>query len=307
MTAVERTRHIPFAAWLKLTIQRFRSRGLWFGLGRLRSVRRGYGALMGLRQRLDPAFAISPDAPKLAIRPRTESIFGAVDVAACGKALRRDGLAPGFRLPQAHVAQIVEYASRTPLSCKGSKPFLKGDVRDGRLPDGRGVSLGMVHRTEKGLLRRRCAAVDQIVRDPQLLEVVRRQLGYWPGRVADLELFWTFVSDLTHDEKMAQGNSLEYHYDVCGYNFVMADFYLTDTDRDSGAHVMVLGSQGRKPLRMLWRGHQTDAAVHRAFGAGNELVIEGRAGDGFVADNSCYHKSTPPQRADRLFLRVVYS
>ena len=101
---------------------------------------------------------------------------------------------------------------------------------------------------------------------------------------------------------------IDYHYDVGGFNFVYAGFYITDTDRHSGAHVMMKRSHNRKPLRMLLGSAvASEDAVREQFGWDNELTIEGPAGTAFVQDPSCYHRASSPTRGDRLMLAVRFS
>jgi hypothetical protein len=46
---------------------------------------------------------------------------------------------------------------------------------------------------------------------------------------------------------------------------------------------------------MLWHlARQPDEAVLREYGPASELVIEGRAGSGFVEDASCFHRAIAP-------------
>lgn len=100
---------------------------------------------------------------------------------------------------------------------------------------------------------------------------------------------------------------IDYHCDVGGLNFVYASFYITDTDRHSGAHVMMRRSHNDKPLRMLLRSAvASQEDVHKRYGVDNELIIEGPAGTGFVQDTSCYHRATPPTAGDRLMLAVRF-
>lgn len=296
---------MPRVQNLRTSLRKLRRSGLWYVLGRSHFARRAYSRVESLRQRLVERRGVA-STQRRRIVPRSESVVEGIDLPACTEALRSDGIYLGLKLPDRLVEELRDYASRTSLTFKGSKPFLKCDVHGGRLPDGSRVSMGMAHMNEKGALLQ-SEAVAKIVGDPVLLEAVRRHLGYRPNRLADLELFWNFASDLPLEGRLEQGSSVEYHYDIFGYNFVMAVFYLTDAERGSGAHVMMRGSQRGKSFSMLLRGHRTDDTVRRRFGGENELVVEGRAGEGFLEDNSCYHKALPPADADRLMLRIVYA
>ena len=137
----------------------------------------------------------------------------------------------------------------------------------------------------------------------------REYLGYWPGQVTR-HLTWTFVSELSEAEQRDRFLPLSYHYDVAGYNFMSAYFYITDLDRQSGAHVMIEGSHLRKPLHTLfapWSGRQTDDQIRQYYGQDAEFLIEGKAGLGFVQDPSCFHKLFPPINNNRLVFQVRYA
>ena len=154
----------------------------------------------------------------------------------------------------------------------------------------------------------RCPAVREVTQDPVLRAIVCNYLGYEPPRMLTI-LDWSFASDFTDQERrQLKHHVIDYHYDVGGFNFVYASFYILDTDRYSGAHVMMKRSHNRKPLRMLLGSTvATEAAVREQFGYENEVMIEGAAGTGFVQDTSCYHRATPPTRRDRLMLVIRFS
>ena len=91
-----------------------------------------------------------------------------------------------------------------------------------------------------------------VVEDPVLRAIVRKYLGYEPSRVLTILGPEDYVSDFTDEERRElKHHVIDYHYDVGGFNFVYAGFYITDTDRHSGAHVMMKRSHNHKPLRML--------------------------------------------------------
>jgi hypothetical protein len=103
---------------------------------------------------------------------------------------------------------------------------------------------------------------------------------------------------------------LFYHYDVAGYNFMSAYFYITDMDELSGAHVMIASSHEQKPWHTLfapWSGRQTDDQVLNYYGQDRELLIAGRAGFGFVQDPACFHKLLPPLKQHQLIFQVRYA
>jgi hypothetical protein len=132
-------------------------------------------------------------------------------------------------------------------------------------------------------------------------------LGHEPRKILII-LHWSFASDFTDQERrQLRHHVIDYHYDVGGFNFVYASFYITDTDRNSGAHVMMKRSHNKKPLQMLLGSAvASQDAVRQRYGIENEITIEGPAGTGFVQDTSCYHRATPPIHRDRLMLAVRF-
>jgi hypothetical protein len=104
---------------------------------------------------------------------------------------------------------------------------------------------------------------------------------------------------------LAQWQTVDYHFDVDGYSFIYANFYITAVDRDSGAHAYIRGSHKHKPWWMLLHSaNQADNAVLEYFGKESEVVVEGAAGFGFLEDASCYHKALPPKTRERLMLQI---
>jgi hypothetical protein len=242
------------------------------------------------------------------LRPRRETIFKQINADQSVEELRKDGITLGFSLPTHLVDEIYSLATRLPLQNSArSKPFRKPEVSEGgRLADGEMVTLGTVYKHNKlRLLEHDC--VSQIVNDPLLLEVVSRYLGYWPERLSDVELYWSFATRLSPEEQMRQGNAIDYHFDLHGFNFIMVAFYITDTDANSGAHVMFKTSHINKALPMFFSYSQPVDALRRLYGNENETMIEGKAGTGFIMDNSTYHRASTPETADRLLLRLVYT
>jgi hypothetical protein len=89
----------------------------------------------------------------------------------------------------------------------------------------------------------------------------------------------------------------EFHFDVHSYNFAYAAYYLLDTDRNNGAHVMITHSHKDKPTAWLFgSANQKDDVIYAHYPEDKVLIIEGMAGTGFWQDSSCYHKALPPEK-----------
>jgi hypothetical protein len=214
-------------------------------------------------------------------------------------ALQTDGVAVGFDLPPEMIAGIRGYAERTLCRRSGDgRQFFMSEVSKGRLADGKPVVLGMVDNP------RACPEIEWLCAEPILLTVASKHLGYRP-RQAEPRLYWSFVCSVTRQDRLAQWQTVDYHFDVDGYSFIYANFYITAVDRNSGAHAYIRASHKRKPWRMLLHSaNQTDEAVFAYFGRYNEVIVEGMAGYGFLEDASCYHKALPPVRRKRLMLQI---
>ena len=268
---------------------------LYFAMGRFRTVRRSYSALRHLRQNLSPA---TPAGRGYA----GPSLFDGHDKRTIVETLNRDGVYVGLQLPPAVVEEVVGFARSTTLTRWAEEDsFTYPDVKDGRLPGGQPVVVGSVRDPEA------CPAVTRIKNDPKLREYVAAYLGYVPQQVR-VVLFWNFASNLTPEERAKVHQANNYHYDVDGYNWLYTQFFMTDVDADAGQHIIIKGSHRDKPLHLLFSSvKQPDEAIHAYYGAGNESVIEGKAGLGFIEDTSSFHKATEPHKRDRLLLQYVFT
>lgn len=149
-------------------------------------------------------------------------------------------------------------------------------------------------------------AVRALAGDPALYDAARLFLRYRPREVS-IWLFWSFANRLSAEHRRSVYQTIDYHYDVDGMNFMYANFYLLDTTRTNGAHALIAGSHRRKGLRqLLGIARIGDDEAKAIYGADAERIIEGPAGSGFLEDTSCYHKALPPQTGDRLMLQLRY-
>jgi hypothetical protein len=139
-----------------------------------------------------------------------------------------------------------------------------------------------------------------------LVDVAAAYLGYSPARVSAW-LFWSLRNEMTLAEREANYQTIRFHYDVHGLNFLYVNFYLTPTDARSGAHVMIEASHRRKSVRRLFgtaRLNDTDAV--RDYGQRSLRTISGPPGTGFFEDASCYHKALAPIEHDRFMLQLRF-
>ncbi|MDQ0559882.1 hypothetical protein QO004_001664 [Rhizobium mesoamericanum] len=278
-------------------VSKVRKHDLAYLLGRFRMVRAVYSSgrsVIGFFQR--------PAEPRG--KWHLPTLFPHASVPDIVQSIRDEAVFVGLNLPSHIVDEIKTFALAEPLHAiydpKGPT-FHYSEVLNGIASDGRPMPVGGVSDPA------RCPAVQKVIDDPILRSIVRKYLGHEPRNIITI-LAWNFASPMTDEERRRLKHGvIDYHYDVAGYNFVYASFYITATDRYSGAHVMMKRSHKWKPLRMLLgSARASQEAVYEQFGRENEITIEGPAGTGFVQDTSCYHRASSPTRGDRLMLAIRF-
>lgn len=265
---------------------------------RFATVRKAYSLLQSSRQYCSTNLY----PPNLDITET--SIFDWSSLKTHSEAMHGFGVSFGLQLPTNLVQDIHDYALHTPcLEPNYERDFCVQDIHDGHLPDGHPVIRALVI-PDRGST---CEAIAQIVQDPLLLTLVRNYLHYYPTQIS-WHLTWSIASPLPEEIVRQQYPPASFHYDIAGYNFMTAYFYITDVDVESGPHVMIRDSHKTKPLKMLISGgRQTDEAIFKAYGKDKEMVITGSRGFGFVQDPSCFHKVKPPKKNHRLLLQIRFS
>ena len=248
------------------------------------------------RHRLAPTAAVH-------LQP-TPTMFAGMSAEAAVRELRARGVHQGFQLQRSAIREIVDYASRSPcvLPVGDGAPFRFAEVHDGRAPDGSPVAVADVDMAD-----RPCPAVERLSLDALLLDTVAGYLGYPPTRVAT-RLFWSPASRLGDGLRRRNAQPVDFHYDIDPARSLYFFFYLTPTDRNSGAHVVLPTTHVRKPISIvLGSTFQSAKRLRALYPAVEPLVIEGEPGFGFAEDPACFHKVLAPRRADRLALQLRYS
>jgi hypothetical protein len=233
----------------------------------------------------------------------SDSIFRNVNVEQAVSDIRKDAVHLPVILPPESVAELRHIAETADLEAStksGAQHFHYADVRNAHLPNGELVLVARV------VDAKQFPAVHRVAADPIVLSVMSDYLGYTPTR-RDVRLFWSFASDAPLAVRKVARQTTEFHFDVHSYSFAYAAYYLLDTDRHNGAHVMIAGSHKDKPASWLFgSANQKDEVVYAHYPKDKVLVIEGKAGTGFWQDSSCYHKALPPERSERLLFQVRY-
>jgi len=269
--------------------------------GRFRSIRRGYSGVQRVRQlvRGTPPLLVSEhysaDARPVAVAP-SPLVTSAHGNGAHVANLTRDAVSEGIELaPHAH-EHLVDLARTLPLIENGT-PLPPLDEIRGR---GTGVALATVTQASYD------STVQALLGDAMLVDVATAYLGYRPSRVSPW-LFWSLVNELSTEAREARYQTVRFHYDVHSFNFLYVNFYLTDTDERSGAHVLIRGShRGKRWRHLLGSARLTDEQARAEYGDDRILTMRGAARSGFFEDTSCYHKALPPLDRDRLMLQIRY-
>ena len=273
-------------------------------LGRFAIVRDAYSGLHRLKD------AVAGAAP-LRIADLYHPAETTIDVAASGHVLstktaaeqveemRKQSYSLGPTLDQAAIAELQHCAQTLPLH------YNEDDVGTyealSQSPERRGnLALATIRNSA------RLPIIRALAGDKVLYEAASQFLGYRPTEVS-CWFFWSLANHLSDDDRRTASQTIDYHFDVNGFNFLYINFYLLDTGAENGAHALVAGSGRHKRLRhLLGSARLSDAEVRETYGPEAERVIEGPAGAGFLEDTSCYHKALAPKSGDRLMLQFRY-
>jgi hypothetical protein len=278
------------------------SRNPHYVFGRFRSVRRAYSGVQRVRQlvrgreNLQISEKYGDDFRAIDINP-SGLVSSAVDVKTHVSNLERDAVSSGLELTQKAHDHFLHLACTLPLEENGEPVPCLEEIRSN---GGAGVALATVTQASHD------AMMQALMGDAMLLAVVRLYLGYRPSHVSPW-LFWSFVNDLSAEAREARYQTVRFHYDVHSYNFLYVNFYLTDSDERSGAHVLIQGSHRDKRLRhLLGSAKLSDQQAQDDYGESRIRTMRGNARSGFFEDTSCYHKAIPPIERDRLMLQIRY-
>lgn len=260
-------------------------------------VRRGYSLVQNTIQRFDKNI----QQKKLKLSSNT-SIFDGFSVGNAVREMGKTSVAFGLQLSSEMVPSIYEYASNNFCFEPGyTGEFKIDDLENGYLNKERRVFCALVSDLSN------CQTVQKITSDPILLKIASSYLGYYPSLITQ-HLTWSIKSNLPVEEVKKNYPPTNFHYDVAGYNFVTAYFYITNVDLESAPHVMIANSHRNKPWSMLLlSGRHSDENVYKYYGYEDEMVIVGKAGFGFFQDPSCIHKLLPPVTQNRLVFQIRYS
>ena len=147
---------------------------------------------------------------------------------------------------------------------------------------------------------------NDISRDQIFLDTVGSYLGNI--NKIDTKVQWSTVCNASDEWREYDEQTVTFHYDVHDLNFVYIFFYLTECDRNSGAHELIRGSHLNKKFfkHLIGSAKQKKEELEKDYIINDFIVIEGSAGYGFIEDTSCYHRALKPINKPRLSLQFRY-
>jgi hypothetical protein len=229
------------------------------------------------------------------------SAFRGFDAGIVVSAVEKHSWFPGFNLPLELVQEITEATKGARLTnpLHPDITFTENDKCSAEARLGRRIVFG-----EYSELAASNGAVVAICNDPLLRLIATRYLRREPRNVVPRVLM-SFVDRMSAEDRLRQKQTVLFHYDLDGLRTLYFNFYLTDTDENSGAHVLVEGTHGRKRLRhLLGTTNISDDDIAKFYPGRRVVTVRGRKGFGFVEDPYCFHKALPPRTVPRLLLQI---
>jgi hypothetical protein len=247
------------------------------------------------------AAAFAPSATRGAT---PEKALAPLPVVTIVDSVRRTGIATGLRLPAANVAEIRAFAEDHVCFAGMDRrlPFLAAEHAEAERHYGRKILVG--HFLDTVL---KCPAAASVMGNSWLRAVAA---GYFQAepKVIATRLWWSFPTAAPSLADLSLASQDGFHFDLDDWRQLKAFFYLTDVDKDAGAHVYVRGSHARRPLShqfTLFVG-RSEPEIVAAYGADAPWRVTGPAGTGFVEDPFGYHTGTAVRRGRRLVLEISF-
>jgi hypothetical protein len=275
-------------------------------LGRFHAVRQTYSFYQRIQQSINPTREIyignKYDSKTLAsVDDTSDNVYFEHSSEEFAREVEQNAYSFGISLDREVVEKIVDYSKTAWLEPSlESQQLFKFDDVEGNTSNESKVAIGTVR--DAYLM----PEIRSIALNSKLVALASNCLGYYPEHI-NTWLFWSFADTLSEQERRAQYQTIDFHYDIHGLNFLYINFYLTDTTKETGAHVLVKASHKDKKIKfLLGSARLSDSEVINYYGKDNVLTIEGSAGLGFVEDTSCYHKALSPIAGNRLMLQLRY-
>ena len=263
-------------------------------LTRFYIVRKIYGVF---RKRFNNSQSVEPAASSVLL------VSNDYDLVSHANQVKSDSWTFLPKLTSEYVSAITQYAKTT----KGRRPsypktevLFYDDIKREDVSDDDKTLMLRVDPSESREIQRLC-------RDPVLISLAEAYLGY-KVRSVEAQLLWSFGGiEVDMKDRHMKAQAVYYHWDSMAVNGFRVNFYLTDVDENSGAHVLIPRSHRSRPWKYVWaRSTTTDPeALIRYYGG--ERLIDGPAGTGFAQDVNGFHKALAPKSSDRLHLHFRYT
>jgi hypothetical protein len=145
-----------------------------------------------------------------------------------------------------------------------------------------------------------------ISKDENLINLAKNYLG--SVNKIDTKIQFSSVCEATDDWREQNEQTITFHYDVHHLNFLYIFFYITDCDKNSGAHEMVKGSHINKKFfkHLIGSARQNKKSLEFDYSKEKFINVEGKAGHGFIEDTSCFHRARIPINNGRIALHFRY-
>jgi len=273
------------------------SNAIIFALARFYIIRRMVRVGRWIRSRLVPSTCT--------LKPLTNVIAGPPLVNIVEN-LCATGWCPGFALNDNVVEELLNYMKNQKYTCSlipKKITFMLNECERVEKEHDIPICFAQLLATNDSKL------IKSIYKDKALYSIATRYFGYPPTK-ADVKFSVSFATNNQRAEQLSlhQKNKIHYHFDVDEFIHSLSFFfYLTQSDEESGAHVLVPGTHKSKKLSQLFRTlNFSDDEIEESFPNSQPIIVRGNPGEGFVEDSYIMHKALTPKSTGRYLMQVRY-
>jgi len=218
------------------------------------------------------------------------------DQAIIAEDVRTNGISLGLKLAENTCDAIRRYADAKPFYVDGPTGTEARRLNDACAA---GVRFGVYYNASS-----RLEAIRRLRQDPVLVEAATAYLGTQPKFIG-ATLWWCFAGK--RSEWLDSTYSSHWHYDIDDYRSIKFFFYLSDVEKDDGAHCYLTSTHKDRPLLVnIMARRFSDQEVRSAFPDAAEVIVTGPAGTGFAIDNFGLHRGLPCTGRNRLALEICF-
>ena len=286
--------NITFNNSIKAKIKRYLSINfLLYILGRFKTIRLFYKNINLAKKKFSDNHIESTNKNYLQININNQVILSK---------LKKEGYYEGLKLNNKIIDDLINLSNKSELiSNKSQKKFNNlQEVNNFNKENNRPCCLLNLISPNLNKL------ANDISRDPIFLDIVGSYLGNI--NKIDTKVQWSPVCNANDEWREYNEQTVTFHYDVHDLNFIYIFFYLTECDRNSGAHQLIRGSHLNKKFfkHLIGSAKKKEEDLEQDYSTNDFVVVEGSAGYGFIEDTSCYHRALKPINKPRLALQFRY-